>query len=397
MNGKFLELASTFIDPGVPDPRTAFANAIRAWYGGATDVFLYFKGRVGLHALCRTLDLREGDEVVLPGYTCVVVPEAFLPFGVRPIYVDVDPATYNAGAEGILDALSPRTRMVLVQHTYGIAADVAPVVRECRPRGIVVVEDACHAFGTMVGDRPVGTLADAAFLSGQWNKPFSTGLGGILLTSNGSLGERLRADPAPMPGPAMEMELRSLILLHAATVTPRTYGWAQTAYRMLTAARLVTGSSSPDELAGRLPPDYFRSMSSAQAEAGIVAARSFALNVRHRERLQGIYGELLARAGFEPVRLAPGTVLSRYPVRVGNKPELVRRGLRAGLEIGSWFETPLHPIPIERHHSFGYEPGQCPDGERAARQVVNLPVNDRTGDDDAARCVDFLRRHGRPV
>jgi perosamine synthetase len=389
-------------DLGLPlglDPRPAFAADLESWYGGTCRAFLFHKGRVALHALCRALGIGPGDEVVLPGYTCVVVPQAFAVLGARPVYVDIDPAAFNATPEALLAAVGPRTRLVLVQHTYGIPVATRELVRSCRTRGVAVAEDACHAFGTRVDGAPAGTVADAGFLSLQWNKPVCAGLGGVLLVSDRDLAARVEAArEGLLPASAsLDVQLRALRVAHGALVTPRTHGLAQAAYRALTAARLVPGSSSPGELQGRLPADYYRDMAPSTAEAGRVAARDFAGNVRHRERLQGLYRDLLAGTPFAPAPEVPGTLLSRYPVRVANKAELARIAPLRGVELGTWFETPLHPIPLERHPDLGYRPGCCPEAEKAAREVVNLPHHARTSEADARRAVAFLLRYGKPA
>jgi dTDP-4-amino-4,6-dideoxygalactose transaminase len=399
MTARWLQLMHAFARPGEGDPRDGFGRDLETWFGGAVRAFPYFKGRVALHAVCRALDLRPGDEVVMPGFTCVVVPRAFLPLGARAVYVDIDPDTYNVRPEAVLAAIGPRTRMVLVQHTFGIPAPTAALVDACARRGIPVVEDACHAFGTMVDGRPAGTVGDAAFLSAQWNKPFTTGLGGILLVRDPDLAARVAADRVSLeqPGRGQDAELAILQMAHAALVTPRTHGLAQEAYRALSGLGLVTGSWSADEFSGPLPNGYFKDMGRSQAVAGRLAARSFAANVDHRRHLQDCYRALLAGTRFAAAPDIPGTVLSRYPIRVANKADVVRHATRSGVEIGSWFETPLHPMPLSLHPDYGYQPGSCPESERAAREVVNLPISVRSNEADAARAIRFLENHARPV
>jgi dTDP-4-amino-4,6-dideoxygalactose transaminase len=264
---------------------------------------------------------------------------------------------------------------------------------------VPVVEDACHSFGTTVSGLLAGCAGSAGFFSGQWNKPINTGLGGILVVRDPALAKRIREDRASAvrPGRAEALQLRLLMLAHASLVGPRTYPLAQAAYRALSASGIVAGSSSPEEMAGRLPEDYFKLMSAAQAQAGLAEARHFAAGVRARAALQDLYPRMLAAAGFDPPTLPPGTVLSRYPVRVDRKPEVVAAAARLGIEIGTWFETPLHPLPMERHREHGYIAGACPRAEEAAAQVVNLPIRRTTTGSEAERCVDFLARHARPA
>lgn len=116
----------------------------------------------------------------------------------------------------------------------------------------------------------------------------------------------------------------------------------------------------------------------------------------HRRRLTKVYQELLAARGWPASNPPPETdpVLVRYPVRVADKARALATGARHFVELGSWFECPLHPIetPLE---AYGYHTGMCPQAERACRETVNLPVHPRANAATARRSVDFVTATGR--
>jgi len=382
------------------DPRPGYAAALAARLR-SPHVELTWMGRTGLHAVCRALGIGPGDEVVVSAYTCVVVVRSFALLGASPVYCDIDPATFNTPVQAVLDAITSRTRVVVLQHTYGLPVRVEPILAACRPRGITVVEDACHAFGTTIDGRPAGTLADAGFFSTQWNKPFSTGFGGFLAISNPDLAGKVAAVMrGAARAPAVRtLQLRAQLLAHEAIVTPRTHGLAQAAYRWLYSHGLILGSGTPTEAAGGryhgVPDEYLQGMSRPQAEAGLFEAARFDAGIERRRAVSAVYAEGLARAGIEPAPSPPGTVYSRYPVRVRNKQDLAREAMLAGIPIGTWFETPLHPIPLARHPDFGMDPDRFPASLAACREVVNLPATLATTDADAERALAFVLRKGR--
>jgi perosamine synthetase len=86
-------------------------------------------------------------------------------------------------------------------------------------------------------------------------------------------------------------------------------------------------------------------------------------------------------------------VLLRYPVQVANKERLLADARRAHVELGSWFESPLHPVPMDRHERFGYREGECPRAEVTARRVVNLPLHPRVSASEANRIATFFLGH----
>src|SRR5438309_12079248 len=104
-------------------------------------------GRVALWAILHALGLDEEDEVVLPGYTCVAVPNAVRFAGARPRYADIDPLTFNVTAETCERVLTRRTRALIVAHTYGLPAPMGELRELAEARGLYLIEDAAHALG----------------------------------------------------------------------------------------------------------------------------------------------------------------------------------------------------------------------------------------------------------
>ena len=188
----------------------SFARQFEAFFGGGR-CFLLAKGRVGLYAGLRALGLPPGAKVLVPGYTCVVVPSAIQFAGLKPVYIDIDPHTYNLDPAQLAHALPGEVSAVIVQHTYGIPAAMQAISAWADLAGATIIEDCCHTFGTRVDGRLCGTFGAFAFMSGQWNKPFSTGLGGMLLVRDTALAKRvdeLLQSDARRPGLLKNLVLR---------------------------------------------------------------------------------------------------------------------------------------------------------------------------------------------
>jgi len=364
------------------------------------QVFLFSKGRVGLYALLKAMGIGSGDEVLMSGYTCVMVPSAPIYLGATCRYLDIEPGSYNLNPQ-LLDSLySKRTKALVVQHTYGIAQKMAPVMAWAKSHNIPVVEDCCHAFGSRDGGQLCGSFGVGTFFSGQWNKPFSTGLGGMLVVNEKSLLEPVAAvsEMARTPSKREEHLLALQIAAYRSLVTPRTVSVMTRLYRGLSSLGLVRGSSSNDEFDGVMPVDYLKKMAGSQIREG---ERNFALierNIAHRKQLAEFYSKELPLIGFVPLKADASAehVIVRYPVRVANKRAVLRQALTKGVELGSWFEIPLHPENIDMIR-FGYRDGMCPESERAASEVVNLPTHLKISRDEASRVLDFLKKQAQPV
>lgn len=368
----------------------------------ATVRIPFFKGRVALHAILEAAGIGQGHQVLLPGYTCVVVPNAVLYRGAEPVYADIDPATFNldpaALEAGCGRTWSPdRLRAVIVQHTYGLPADIDRIGAFARAHGLLVIEDACHALGSRWQGRPVGALGDAAFFSSQWSKPVTTGLGGWAEIAQPEMAAAVSAVAAryPCPGALAGLRLQAQYLAYRALYRPRLFWGLQGLYRTLGRLGLVIGSSTGAELDCRMPDDYRRRMGPLQertlarlldqaAKAAATRRTNAALIERELERHH------LPRAhvpvGCDPVWL-------RYPLRVGNKDALLAAARAARVELGDWFLAPVHPN-LTRWEQAAYRAGSCPEAERASREVINLPTHPGLDPAEIARIVRFVAERG---
>ena len=365
------------------------------------SAFTFAKGRVALYAALRALGLGPEDEVILPGYTCMVVPGAVKFLGCRPVYVDIEASSYNLNPTLLESAFSSRTRALIIQHTYGLPCYLNRILPWAVQKGISVIEDCCHAFGSRFRGQLLGTFAIASFYSGQWNKSFSTGMGGILVipesTEAGKFAEeieRLTENEAYRPGWYRNLYLGAQILAHDLLVRPGTSLRITRLYRFLSRNGLMIGSSSNDEFRCRLPERYFSLMSPCQMEKGRREMDRIEDNIASRRQNAQFYQEHLADIGLHPLQLDSNIdpVFICYPVRVGNKSELLAMAERKGIELGSWFDSPLHPLQ-EGLELFDYHPGQCPVSEEVSREVINLPTHRRIGVTEREKILTFLQKN----
>ena len=364
----------------------------------------FWKGRVALYAILKGLGVRQGDFVLVPGYTCVVVPAAVHFLGANPLYADIDPETYNVSLSQITPFYSEwgrgRIKAVVIQHTYGLPAHVAPIVAWAKERGIAVIEDCAHAVGSRCKGldgkwRAVGTYGDAAFFSSQWSKPFTTGLGGWAVANDPQVAQRIREfHAADCVAPAVQEVARLAVQLavYHAVVWPSLYWMAMRSFRLLARSGVFVGSSTETELAGVMPNDYAKRMSRLQEWVGRRKITSLRRVLDHRRRLKQQYDDALAAAGLPVLRIPMDAdpVLLRYPIRVANKERVLAEACRLRIELGDWFDHPLHPKGANAA-ILGWRDGICPEGERAAREVVNLPMHSRISEREVEQTVQLVR------
>ena len=372
----------------------ALRERVGAMVGVPPDhVTLFWRGRVALYAILRALGVGPGDEVIVPAFTCVAVPNAVLYTGATPVYVDIDEATYCADPAAVAAAMTPRTRVVLAQNTFGLSADLDALTAAARPHGAAVVDDCTHGLGGTYKGRPNGAAADAAFYSTQWSKPISTGLGGFAVTTDAAIAREMAAleRTAQEPPLADRALLAAMLVARERVATPRTLRAGRAVYRAVSRAGVVPGSSSGDELEGtEMPADFMTGMAPLQAQ--LVARRLTTLRAKvERRRAVARRWSAWARAhGCTPPHEpeTAGHAFLRYALRVRDRDTFVAEADRRGVLLGDWFHSPLYPIEGDLG-PWAYRRGQAPVAERVATEIVNLPTDiDPDGRD--ARAVEGL-------
>jgi len=366
-----------------------------ARFFGAERAFAFWKGRVGLYALLRVLGVGQGDEIIVPGYTCVMNVNPIKYVGARPVYVDIEPDRFNIDVNLLEKKITNRTKVIIAQHTYGYPCEMDAIMEIAGRHGVCVIEDCCLALGSKYKGRLAGTLGRAGYFSFQWNKPYTTGLGGMVITGDKELTSRiesLQAEQMCSPSAREVLMLSMQLLIYRLFVYPGTTALAQSLFRYLTRKGAVVGSSDTSEFEPARADDFFKGSSVTQARSGLRQLRRIEDNFSHRASMAQLYDELLENKGwkgrnYDKAVMAP--VMVRYPVRITQKQEALARAAKAGIELGSWFECPLHPIETPLA-SYDYTIGMCPEAEKAAREVVNLPLHPRVNARTAERTVNFI-------
>jgi perosamine synthetase len=162
----------------IPRFEALFAEKMGARYGIAC-----INGTVALHLALATLGLQDGDEVIIPTFTMIATANSATYLGARPVLVDSEPYTWNMDLNQVEDAITSRTKAIVLVHTYGHPVDMDILNEIAARRGLFVLEDAAEAHGAVYKGRSVGSLGDAASFSFYGNKIITTGEGGMVTTN----------------------------------------------------------------------------------------------------------------------------------------------------------------------------------------------------------------------
>lgn len=318
---------------------------------GVADAVAVSSGTTALHLALVAADLEPGSEVLVPSLTFCATVQAIVAAGARPRFVEVDPHTLCVTPTILQEALTPETRAVLPVLFGGRSVDLSPLRETLTQRGIVVVEDAAHAFGSRVRDQRVGATGDLTCFSFGPIKNITCGQGGMVIPRSQAEAERLRA-------------LRSLGV--PATAEQR---GAATTYEVKALG--------------------FRAhMSTLNAAIGSVQLANFAVAENARKHLWRVYARALKdvpRVELVDVDVdgsVPHLVVVKVPAR-----DLVWRFMRDhGVGVG------VHYPPNHDQPAFAPWHRRLPVTEQLGRQIMTLPFHQHLTEDDVYQVAALLRQ-----
>ena len=330
-----------------------------AEYCGTEGAVCVSMARVALHHLLRALALPPGSEVLLHPFTMADIVNVFIAAGLRPVFVDLVPQAYTLDLTAAARRVTTRTRALLVTHLFGLAPDMDALAAFARQHELLLLEDFSQGLGCRWRDRPLGGFGQAAFTSLGTLKTCGTLFGGIILSSDAALLQRIRrlaADESPPPRGVFAAFLLTF-MLYELLVDPRVYPrllfpltgwlhqhWPGLQYRLLSGNyAIITGEGrDPGSRHDLLPGMFFRYTDLQAREGRARLARLDALDDRRIANIarfcRGLHPE--ARAGLPRLAAPARHVYWRFPLRVSDRNRCAAFLLERG------FDTTVNYLPL---------------------------------------------------
>jgi len=343
-----------------------------ACWNGSKYAFAFMGGRVALSACIYALELQPGDEAILPGYTCVVVPNAFHFAGIKTFYNDIELDTYGLDASLIEEKITSKTRAILLPHHYGLVCrDYQKIIELAHKYGIYVIEDCCHSTGALFKNRKVGNLGDVAFYSTEQSKIMTTIQGGMAVTNNDYLAERLKNfyNAAEYPDHALIDKQLHNVMINYYSYKDSQRWWKADLYWLWYKNKIII-STTKEEEQGIKPEHYGRKMPAPIAAIGLNQLKKVdKYNEMRRQTAKRWDSWCEMNSYRKPVVVSESTpVYLRYPILVDPQKKRDTSWAQKELKVsplGVWFVSNIHPA---NWHVEG-----CPNADKAVRQCVNFP------------------------
>ena len=360
-----------------------FENRFSALIGDGRSVS-FATGRMGFYSLMQALSIKPGDEIIIQGATCSVMVNAILRIGATPVYADIDPNTFGSSADAIETVLTPNTRLIVAQHSFGIPCEIAPIADLARNRGIFLLEDCALTVGSSINGVICGNFGDAALFSTDHSKPINTITGGLLYTRDSTLYQKI-CEIQVCSGSFSIKKQKALwyqLTLERRYCNPGRYGRMRLIHLLYANILGISKNAFADEDFGSdssISYPYPSRMPVFLAAVGILEINRWKLISRERKKILGRLVEAIeGKANEELPHSYHDSSRKIVPLRLAWSSEngsVIRKNISQMLDTnGTWFMLPViaSKEPIE---NFGYKAGDCPVSEKLGQNMVNIPCN----------------------
>lgn len=339
------------LGPVIPEFERAICERL-----GVRHAIACSSGTVGLHLAWKALGIGPGDEVITTPFSFIASSNSVMFDGGVPVFVDIDPQTWQIDASGIEAAITPRTRALLPVDVFGSLPDMERVAAIARRHGLRLLEDSCEALGASYRGRPAGTLGEAGVFGFYPNKQITTGEGGMIVTND----DRIAFICRSLRNQGRDPDA----------------GWLQHA---------------------RLGYNY--RLTDIASAIGVVQMRRLDEILAKRAHVAELYRQRLSDERRVRMMQVPADVKISwfvFVVRLGDEYSQADRdrildGLRAaGVQCSNYF-TPIHLQPFYRE-KLGLKPGDFPITEALSARTVALPFHNKLTEAEIDRVVRELRR-----
>ena len=343
-------LRSGFIaqGPKVAEFERKFAEYVGVKYAVATS-----SGTTALHTALLAAGVKEGDEVITTPFTFAATSNSALYVGAKPVFVDIDPKTYNIDSKKIEEAITDKTKAIMPVHLYGQPADMDTICEIADYHDLVVIEDAAQAHGAVYNDKRTGSIGNAGCFSFYPTKNMTTGEGGMITTNSDEIAE---------------------------------------------AARMFRAHGESERYTHVVLGYNFR-MTDIAAAIGIVQLKKLdTLNVKRIKNAIYLTEHIKKIDGIEPP-YAPENVrhvFHQYTIRVDSskREDMIKFLNDEGVGTGIHYPKPVYAQKL--YKDLGIT-ASCPEAEKAASEVISIPVHPSVSPEDLEKIVAVLEKASKTI
>ncbi len=358
-------------------------------------------GREALLQILSSLKLEQGSEVLLQSFTCMVVTNSIIWSGLKPVYADIDDQ-FNLDPEDLRKKITPKTKVVIVQHTFGVPGKITEILKICREKNLILIEDCAHSLGATAEGKQVGSFGDLAFFSLGRSKVISCVNGGMVICNNPSFIPGLTDQEKHLKNWGTGVILQNLLhpLIFSLGKLLYSIGLGKALIVASQKLKLVNLEVTPGEKKGHRPARFVSRLANAMAAIALIQMSLLDQFNEQRRRAARYYFQHLKKGiKLNPADLggahdggAGGAIFLRYPLLIKNPAEVRRAAKKQGVMLGDWYSVPVAPADVDQSKT-GYQNGQCPHCEIINSRILNLPTHHSLKQRDWQKIVKLVNQY----
>ncbi|MFH1401945.1 MAG: aminotransferase class I/II-fold pyridoxal phosphate-dependent enzyme [Parcubacteria group bacterium] len=362
-------------------------------YLGVKYAISFNSGRSSLMAILNSLNLEKGSEILLQAFTCNAVPNPVIWSGLKPIYVDASEQTFNIDAEDLRKKITPRSKAVIVQHTFGLPAEMDEIQKICQENNLILIEDCAHSFGAEYQDKKVGTLGKVSFFSFSRDKVISSVYGGMVATNDDQLAKKIKEYQERIDFPSyfwIKQQLLHPVLMNW-LVLPTYSIFGKYLLVLFQWLHILSKAVHWKEKRGRKPGYFPKRMPNALAALALNQFKKLERFNNHRKEIAYFYRKELLETSFG-LSADSEQIYLRFAIKHPRAHEIIKFAWKNNLLIGDWYTSPIAPCDT-RIEKMQYMPGSCPVAEKLTKITLNLPTHINISIKEAKKIIKFIKKY----
>lgn len=356
------------------------------------DSFIYpiNSGRSGLFLILKALNINKSSEIIIQALTCIVVPNAIRALGAIPVYADVD-SSFNLDPRDFEKKITKHTKAVIVQHTFGIPANMDLIIKIAKKHNILVIEDCAHSLGVSHKGKPLGTIGDVAFYSFGRDKIISSVFGGMIITKDKVLSDKLDRLINQLGYNSRFFVFKQL--LHPIVTYPAIKYYSKIGkfiFYLASKTKLLSRAVFEKEKIGIQPDIFPAKMPNALSVLAINQLDKLKRFNARRGKIVSLYKSGLKKTKLILPNIPNNSIMLRFPILSEKSSEILELFRKKKIYLGDWYRNIIMPETLDKYS--GYKSDACPNAEYYSQRMLNLPTSPTLTDNDVNMIVDLLQK-----
>ncbi|MBS3052259.1 MAG: aminotransferase class I/II-fold pyridoxal phosphate-dependent enzyme [Candidatus Aenigmarchaeota archaeon] len=372
-------------DEAVNEFEEKFAEYIKV-----KNVIATSSGKLSLYLILNSLNLDKNDEIILPAYTSVSVPNVIMSSNLTPVFTDISHKTLNINENLIGNKVTIKTRCILPTHIYGQPCEMNRIMKIAKKHNLYVIEDCAHACGSEYNGKKVGSVGDFGFFSFGFGKHISTLGGGAITTNNDYVAEQIRKKIKKFKKPSNFELLKKIFRAYIIKffTYPDVFSFTLYPFILFFGSETITKIFEENtRLMKNLPSNCVRKFSDFQAIIGVKEISR--LDDRNNERIKNaeLYTKhLKSIINIQDTLPRTKSAYLNYAILVDYRKDVIKKMIKNGVDTQRTWMKNCSSLEISNNFK-----NDCPVSEEVAKKVIYLPLYPELNKSEILKIVDVLK------